>query len=150
SRLVETAGLCLLWPFLPRFFTRLGLLDEGAAAFASPAAAHRAVLLLHHLATGETEAPEYALVLAKVLGGVAPHAPYHPPAPIDARAAEEASQLLDAVIAHAACLGEITRDGLRGSFLMRPGVLSTRDGAWLLRVERRTEDVVLDRLPWPL
>ncbi len=148
SRLVETAGLCLLWPFLPRFFARLGLLDESGVAFAGPPAAHRAVLLLHHVATGETEAPDYALVLAKALCGLAPHVVHHAPAPIDAREADEASQLLDAVIAHAACLGDITRDGLRGSFLIRPGILTTRDGAWLLRVERRTEDVVLDRLPW--
>jgi len=39
---------------------------------------------------------------------------------------------------------------LRGSFLMREGVLTTRDGAWLLRVERQTADAVLARLPWTM
>ena len=39
-------------------------------------------------------------------------------------------------------------DGLRGSFLIRKGVLGARDGAWLLRVERASYDVVLDRVPW--
>jgi hypothetical protein len=29
-------------------------------------------------------------------------------------------------------------------------MLGTRDGAWLLRVERESYDVVLDRFPWPL
>jgi hypothetical protein len=29
-------------------------------------------------------------------------------------------------------------------------VLSARDGAWLLRVQRETYDVVLDRFPWSI
>ena len=40
--------------------------------------------------------------------------------------------------------------GFRGTFLLRKGQLSTRDGVWLLRVERQTYDVVLDRFPWSL
>jgi hypothetical protein len=39
-------------------------------------------------------------------------------------------------------------EGFRGTFLLRQGVRSSRDGAWLLRVERETYDVVLDRFPW--
>jgi hypothetical protein len=148
SRIVATAGLCLLWPFLPRFFARLGLLDDRLAAFAAPAHQHRAVLLLHHLATGETTAPDFALVLAKVLCGLPPHAPHDVLEPVTDVEAAEARQLLDAVIAHAGCFGDISPDGLRGSFLMRDGILATRDGAWLLRVERRTPDAVLARLPW--
>src|SRR5215831_16301531 len=69
SRIVPTAGLCLLWPFLPRFFARLGLLDDDGSRFAGPAARHRAVLLLHYLASGETDAPDFVLVLPKVLCG---------------------------------------------------------------------------------
>jgi hypothetical protein len=39
-------------------------------------------------------------------------------------------------------------DGFRGSFLLRKGQLGARDGDWLLRVERETHDIVLDRFPW--
>lgn len=148
SRIIATAGLCLLWPFLPRFFARLGLLDDRLSAFAAPAHQHRAVLLLHHLATGQTTAPDFALALAKVLCGLPPHAPHDAVEPVTAVEAAEASQLLDAVIVHAGCFGDISPDGLRGSFLMRDGILATRDGAWLLRVERLTADAVLARLPW--
>ena len=38
--------------------------------------------------------------------------------------------------------------GFRGTFLLRRGILGIRDGAWLLRVERESFDVVLDRFPW--
>jgi Contractile injection system tape measure protein len=106
------------------------------------------VLLLHYLATGETTAPDFALALAKVLCGLPPHAPHDALEPVTAVESAEAMQLLDAVIAHAGCFGDISPDGLRGSFLMRDGILSTRDGAWLLRVERLTADAVLARLPW--
>ncbi len=148
SRIVPTAGLCLLWPFLPRFFARLRLLDDGETGFAGPPERHRAVLLLHHVATGEIEAPDFALMLPKVLCGLPPHAPHHALEPVTDAEAGEARQLLEAVIAHAACLGKISPDGFRGTFLNRDGILTTRDGAWLLRVERQTADVLLDRFPW--
>jgi Contractile injection system tape measure protein len=148
SRAVTTAGLCLVWPFLPRFFARLKLLNDGESAFAGEAERHRAVLLLHHVATGERDAADFALALPKVLSGLPPHAPHHGIEPITDTEAGEARQLLEAVIAHAGCLGDISPDGFRASFLNRDGLLTTRDGAWLLRVERQTADVLLDRLPW--
>jgi len=148
SRTVTTAGLCLIWPFLPRFFARLKLLNDGESAFAGEAERHRAVLLLHHVATGELEAADFALVLPKVLCGLPPHVPHHGLEPITDDEADEARRLLEAAIAHADCLGDISPDGFRASFLNRDGILTTRDGAWLLRVERQTADVLLDRLPW--
>ena len=42
----------------------------------------------------------------------------------------------------------MTIDGFRGNFLIRGGSLSMKYGNWLLRVERETYDVVLDRFPW--
>jgi hypothetical protein len=148
SRAVATAGLCLLWPFVTRFFARLGLLDETEAAFRTPAAMHRGVLLLHHLATGEVDAPDYALDLPKVMCGLPPQAPHHLLAPVSEDEAAEADRLLQAAIAHAACLGEMSPDGLRGTFLARAGLLGTRDGSWLLRVERQPADLLIERFPW--
>jgi hypothetical protein len=40
--------------------------------------------------------------------------------------------------------------GFRNSFLLRNGQLSVRDGVWLVRVERETFDVVLERFPWSI
>ena len=148
SRAVATAGLCLLWPFVARFFARLGLLDATEAAFRTPAAMHRGVLLLHHLATGEVDAPDYALDLPKVMCGLPPPAPHHPLTPVSADEAAESDRLLQAAIAHAACLGEMSPDGLRGTFLARAGILGTRDGSWLLRVERQPADILIERFPW--
>ncbi len=148
SRIVSDSGLCLLWPFVPRFFERLGLLDADETEFTGPPQRHRGVLLLRHLATGETKAPDLALALPKVLCGLPLRARHYPHEPVTVTEANEARQLLEAVIAHADCLGDISPDGFRETFLNRAGVLTTRDGAWLLRVERQTTDILLDRFPW--
>ncbi|CCD92153.1 hypothetical protein BRAO375_1920033 [Bradyrhizobium sp. ORS 375] len=150
SHAVMAAGICLLWPFLPRLFARCGLLDDKQTGFASLAAQQRAVLLLHHLATGESDAPEFALLLPKVLCGLPPFDACEIAEPITANEAAETAQLLDAAIAHASGLGTISPAGLRETFLMRPGLLGTRDGAWLLRLEQRSTDVLLERIPWTL
>jgi hypothetical protein len=39
-------------------------------------------------------------------------------------------------------------DGLRGTFLLRPGKVSLRNDDWLLQVEARTCDILLEQLPW--
>jgi hypothetical protein len=33
--------------------------------------------------------------------------------------------------------------------LLRSGLLTAEAGGWLLRVERRTHDIILERFPWP-
>ncbi|MEZ0213295.1 MAG: contractile injection system tape measure protein [Xanthobacteraceae bacterium] len=143
---VDCAGLPLLVPFLPAFFDGLDLLED--RDFRGEAARHRAVGLLHFLASGALEAPEPLLPLAKLLAGLPLDAMHEPAAPLEAREIAAGEALLAAVIGHAPMLGRISTAGLRASFLMRPGTLTTRDGHWLLRVERRSFDVLLDRLPW--
>ena len=51
-------------------------------------------------------------------------------------------------VQQAPILNEMSIAGFRGSFRLRKGELGARDGNWLLRVERETHDIVLDRFPW--
>ena len=63
----------------------------------------------------------------------------------------EAEALLVAVIGHWDALRNTSPDGLRGSFLVRPGKMSQGDdGDFLLLVEGQSCDILLDRLPWGL
>lgn len=144
--MVANAGLPLLWPFLPAYYTNAGLLAENA--FVDAAAQHRAAGLLHLLASGEVLPPETQLPLCKLLAGLDIDALHDPGEPFGAGEIAGAAALLEAAIGHAPMLGRISIDGLRSAWLMRPGVLTTRDGLWLLRVERQGYDVLLDRLPW--
>ncbi|HAE59521.1 MAG TPA: hypothetical protein DCG54_08445 [Anaerolineae bacterium] len=144
---ISNAGLVILWPFLAHFFSHLSLLDE-EHRFKDFAARQRAVGLLQVLATREASPPEYLLPLNKLLCGLAADEVFEFGAPLLESEARECENLLEAVIAQAPILREMTADGFRGSFLLRSGILSARDGMGLLRVERQTYDIVLDRFPW--
>jgi hypothetical protein len=142
--LVDCAGIVLLHPFLPRFFEGLGVAAE--SELIDPG---RAVCLLHHLATGELTAPEHRVTVGKVLCGLPPGQPVEADAGLAAAETTEATALLEAAIRHWEALRSTTPDGLRAEFLQRPGMLSaTAGGDWLLRVETRTADILLDQLPW--
>jgi len=141
---IDNAGLVLLHPFLPQFFDALGV--SIGEEIVQP---ERALVLLHFLTTGQITAPEYELVLPKVICQVPLSIPVRADVEITENEISEASALLDAVIKHWEVLQNTTPDGLRGTFLVRPGKLSLKeDGDWLLQVESRTFDVLLEHLPW--
>ena len=143
---VLNAGLVILWPFLVSFFDHLGLLEE--RQFKDLAARQRAVGLLQMLATGEPTFAEYQLTLNKLLCGLDVQQVFDFGPPARKTELRACKSLLKAVIAQAPILNNMSVDGFRGSFLVRPGLLSTRDGHWLLRVEHQTYDIVLERFPW--
>jgi hypothetical protein len=143
---INNAGLVILWPFLRRIFANLGLLEEGL--FHQPSTRQRGVGLLQHLATGKPPLLEYLLPLNKVLCGMALNDVFDFGPQLLPDEEQECNDLLHAVIDQAPILGEMSLEGLRGTFLLRPGVLSGSDGSWLLQVERETYDIVLERFPW--
>jgi hypothetical protein len=140
------AGLVLAAPYLPRLFNVLGLSREGR--FIDLEAAERAVHLLQYLACAESAAPEYQLVLNKLLCGLPLDAPV--PAGIEVSDTERETivGLLKALIAAWSALGNTSVDGLRQSFLMREGELSLEDESWQLSVTPGPFDMLMDRLPW--
>lgn len=141
---IENAGLVLLHPFLPQFFRALDIAAEDALV--QP---ERALCLLHFLTTGQSMAPEYALILPKILCNIPLLAPVETSLGLTDAETEEAVALLEAVIHHWDVLRNTSPDGLRGTFLLRPGKVSRRDdGDWLLQVESNSVDILLNQLPW--
>jgi hypothetical protein len=144
---IDGAGMVLLWPFLETLFSRLELLTQ-ERLFGDEAQRQRAMALLGFLVDGDGDPPEWRLTLAKLLCGALPQAPYGLDAPLSDAEQAEAEALLQAVLDHAD--GRLGDDGaaLRQDFLQRPGLLTARPGAWVLQVERRPGDEVLEGLPW--
>ncbi len=140
---IENAGLILLHPFLPQFFTALDIANE--VQLIQP---ERALCLLHFLTTGLLITPEYELTLAKILCNIPLEMPVESDMELSKLEREEAEALLNAVIRHWEALRNTSIDGLRGEFLLRFGKLSMRDGDWLLQVEAKTVDILLNHLPW--
>lgn len=144
----QNAGLILLHPFLTPYFTGLGLVE--GRDFVDPAAQVTAARLLHFLATGVTDTQEPALILPRLICALPDDLPALLMAPLDPDHLAEATRLLEAVIGAWTGLGHTSPDGLRETFLQRPGVLSGPAQAPHLRLERRGVDILLDRLPWSL
>ncbi len=144
---VRTAGLVLLHPFLTRFFRHLGWLDD-AGGMNSDFRWH-AVQALQFLALGKCGLPEPTLVMEKTLCGIPLHEPAELPVLDDAVRAE-CDHLLEAVIRHWSVLGKTSVDGLRDSFLARPGLLRSEETRTCLTVEKRPYDMLLGSLPWSM
>jgi hypothetical protein len=141
---VDCAGLVLLHPFLPRLFEALDITKDDKLVQHD-----RALCLLHFLATGERRAPEYELLLPKLLCNVPLAEPVEAPVALTPAEEEEALALLEAVIRHWDALGDTSVGALRGTFLVRPGKMFQRsNGDDVLQVEAQSLDILLDRLPW--
>jgi len=145
---IENAGLILCWPFLPFYFTQLGLLHGNQ--FVSAEASYRAVHLLEYLCLGLEHQPEYKLVLNKLLAGVEQAKPISLKVDLGEVEKDLSQTLLQQVIARWDALKNTSVEGLRESFLKRPGKLSWIDGQATLQVEKRPFDMLLDRIPWSI
>src|SRR5262249_27918139 len=141
---VECAGLVLLHPFLPRLFEALGI--TSGDKLVQP---DRALCLLHFLATGERRAPEYALILPKLLCNLPLEAPVEAPVALTAGGGLRGSALFKAVSLNWMVFAVDSFEPLRGTFLARPGKFSQRgNGDDVLQVEPQSFDILLDQLPW--
>jgi|GEM_PF-1106409 hypothetical protein len=146
--LIPHAGVILIHPFLATFFSRLGLLD--GKTFKDLDARQQAIYLVHYLATGERTAPEYELVLPKMLCGYALEMPLPGDILLTDEACSEGDLLLQNVIQRWEKLKNSSVDALREGFLRRNGKLYNWNDRLSLQVEASSIDVLLDFLPWNL
>lgn len=143
---VQNAGIVLLHPFLVTLFDTCGWWRQ--QGFRNVRSRAGAVRLLHFLATGERDAPEYDLLLPKLLCGLSPDEPLRPHR-LSKRVLAEGMELLEAAIGHWSALKNTSPDGLRDAFLQRDGKLESRpSGGWRLTVEAKPQDALLARLPY--
>ncbi len=145
---VENAGLIIFWPMLQRYFQFQGLVED--KSFVSVLAQEQAVRLLQTLVMGDEEWNEAALALPKLLCGLAPDALVDPSVEVDAEMLAGIDTLVGAVLAHWTLAGELSVDGYRQAWLQRSGTLRLRDDHWLLRIEARGHDMILEGLPWDI
>lgn len=144
---VQDAGLVLLHPFLIHLFRRMEWLTEKDHQLKA-ADQQQAVHLLAFLGSGAEQSAEYEMVLPKVLCGMPLETPIARNIILGDQERQQAEALLQAVLEHWPPLNSSSITALRETFLQRPGLLQYRDGQWILQVEQRTVDVLLNRLPW--
>jgi len=142
----ENCGVVILTPFLQMYFEELGLLDK--LHFKNDTAQKRAVLLLHYLATAETTVAEMNLLLPKLLCALNFEEPVPNKIDLSEKEKEESETLLKSVLGHWEPLRRTSIEGLRQTFFQREGRLTPTETGWKLRVEQKTVDILLDKLPW--
>ncbi len=145
---IYNSGLVLLWPFLPRFFKTLKLIQQGN--FINSESAQQAILILQYLVDETTEIPEYVLPLNKILCGMDLLEPITANLEITEQQRDECEHLLSMVISNWSILKNTSIKGFRRAFLQRKGILKVRDRSWMLQVEEETYDILFDRLPWSI
>ncbi len=143
---VHIAGAVLLAPYFKQLFTHLNLLEQGE--WKSSEANYKAIHLIRYLVTGQQMCPEHSLVLEKLLCGIEINAPIPREVELSNEEMSEATELLQSVISNWAKLKNTSVEGLRETFLKRDGILTKKENGWLLQVERKTADVLLDSIPW--
>jgi hypothetical protein len=144
--LVQNAGLILLHPFLKQFFLTTGIVGPWGNLFANNA--DLAVQSLHFLATGNEDAFEGNLVMEKFLCGVPLKMPVQKQSLLTEPIRNEANELLREVVRNWPALKNTSPDGLRQMFIQRDGKLFQEDSKYRLIVERKAQDVLLERLNW--
>jgi Contractile injection system tape measure protein len=147
-RVVRAAGLVLIAPFLPMLFERLELTVRGA--FRGRDAADRAVGVLNAVAYGDRPDPADGRPLERLICGVPWDRRLPPHVPLDKIEARLLDELLTSVIERWTAIGRTSVAGFREAFLQREGILRGIEGGWLLEVQPRAFDMLLDRLPWSI
>lgn len=149
---IPNVGLCLLAVWFTRLFDMLGLLEantDGKKDLRDTAARIRAIFILQRLVTDEKrEYREQELALNRILTGC----PFHVPLPRTLELTDNeirtAESMLSGVKANWDKMKGTSVKGFQKSFIERPGKLEQREDKWVLYVEERSYDILLDSLPW--
>lgn len=148
---VQNAGIILYWIYLKNLFSRLKLIQPQTNSFVNEKKAIRATLLLYLFVDNTfKEVPEYDLTLNKVLCGLPIEQPLPSKINIKQNERQEFLKLTSVLISHWQFLGKIDHKGFYHSFVDRMGLLSWVETNWVLRVEKKPQDVLMKKLPWSI
>ncbi|WP_295213455.1 contractile injection system tape measure protein [uncultured Chryseobacterium sp.] len=139
------AGLILIHPFIKTFFEHCDLLDPKTQQLLDPElGAH----LLHYIATGKTNAPECDMVFEKFLCNIPVHQPISRHVKLSRKHKIQAKNVIESVQHNWNPMKNSSVALLQNEFFQRPGKLTATDYDYTLTVERKTQDILLDKLAW--
>ncbi len=142
--IVSNAGLILLHPYLQHFFANCDLLNDDNKLTDPDLAVH----VLHYLATKKEKQYESNMLFEKVLCGLPIHSPIQRNRELSKELKSNSEELLEAVLTNWGALKNASPDLLRNEFLQRSGKINFKEINPKIVVERKVQDILLDRLPW--
>ncbi len=144
--LFEHAGLVLLSPFLKHLFTRTGLMDNHNQLTDKTMAAH----VLYYVATGNETPWEFDTTFEKYIVGIDFNEPLERHCIISDTVKTEVKSMLQAVKDNWTPMQNSSDELLRYEYLQRPGKLIIDGQQHRLVMERKTQDILLDKLSWAI
>lgn len=146
---ISNAGLVILFPFLPMLFMRLNMLSQDRRDFNSNESKVRVIFILQHLmASEDREYDEKDLFLNRLLINY----PFNEPLPKRMELNQDELNTIDSLLEAAKTNWETMRNtsmrGFQEAFLRRAGFIEKTEREWVLTVEERAFDILLDSIPW--
>jgi len=141
---VQNAGLVIVHPYISRFFQNCGLLNDNNTFLDREMAAHA----LHYLATKKEQQLENDMVFEKFICGIPIAESINRHIQLSEDIKNQAEELLKSIIENWDALGNASIDLLRQEFLQRVGKLSFNEDNPKIIIERKTQDILVDKLPW--
>ena len=146
---VHNAGLVLLTPWFPRLFSMLGLLSEDRKDFKDMESRIRAIFVIERLTSYEDrEYKESDLAFNRILVGC----PFSQPLPAKIELTEQEIQtiesMLNGVKSNWSKMLNTSIRGFQHNFIERSGRLEQKEDRWLLTVDPRSYDMLVDSVPW--
>lgn len=146
---IDNAGLCLLSAWFLRLLSMLDYLNEARKDIKDTKSRIRAIFLLQYLTCQEEkEYQETELVFNRLLVGLPMHIPLPKRLELTAEEKQIADSLLSAVKAHWPKMNGTSMKGFLQSFVTRTGRLEEQDEKWVLTVDDKAFDILLDSIPW--
>ncbi|MDF2934566.1 MAG: hypothetical protein K0R36_3897 [Chryseobacterium sp.] len=142
---IQNAGLILIHPFIKTLFEHCDLLHPKTHQLLDPElCAH----LLHYIATGKTNAPEYNMVFEKFLCNIPINQTINRHIKLSCKHKTEAKNVIENVQHNWNSMRKSSVALLQNEFFQRQGKLVVTDHDYSLTVERKTQDILLDKLNW--
>ncbi|MEN2399248.1 contractile injection system tape measure protein [Flavobacterium sp. MC2016-06] len=143
---VNNAGLILIHPFLKSLFENCGLLNKDNSINDPEVAAH----LLHYIATEQEQDYEHEMLFEKLLCSIPINQTINRNIILSQELKNQGNEMLRAVLDNWQVMKNASLDLLRNEYLQRPGkIILTGDNPKVL-VERKTQDILLDKISWNL
>lgn len=143
---IDNAGLVLISPFLPRLFSMMELTEDGK--FTNRKAQIKAIFLMQYAVFGDEEFPEYGVQLNKIMTNFKTGTPIPKKSVLTDEDKDTVNGMLNGVLQNWGRLTNTTISGLQEGFLRREGSLEEQDETYLLTVETKAYDMLLDHVPW--
>ena len=144
---VNNAGLILVHPFLKQLFENCNLLNKDKTIRNAELAVH----LLHYVATGQEQEYEHKMIIEKFICNVPIAYPIDRNIILSPEMKSEVQEMFQGVLQNWEVMKKSSVALLQNEFLQRPGKLQLTDTENpRVIVERKTQDILLDSLPWNL